>query len=231
MSSTFAQLSSDVAAMGGLDYTEEKVTSDRWAKGGLRMLNRAGAWEWLHTHTSFAFVANQYAYDLSTIASDLFRIATDTIRYGGTYLQWGAAKSIDQVLEPTWKDGSGLGTPQYAARVGNQLWVATVPNTAFVTDHPTGYFYYFRAENYTGTLYLPDEFYDCAVDSALAFGFTQEDDPRAQEMLMRVQQIHLTSMLGAKLDIGARNQMSLSRSASGQESILSDYGDGWQRGN
>lgn len=227
---TFAALSADVAAVGGLDYATEQTTSDRWTKAGLRMLNQAGAWEWLHAHTSFSFANADYDYNFSAIASDLFRIDARSIRYGdsATYLQWGHIQAIDEALGPDWKDSGAKGTPQYATRVGNALWVATVPNAAFVADNPTGYFYYWRYENYTGTLYLPEDFYDCALDAALAQGYLQEDDPRATEMLSRVLQVHLPSMRGAKMDIGARDKMELPRWAREADSVL-DYGDGWVR--
>ena len=225
---TFATLSADVAAVGGLDYTSESVTSDRWAKGGLRMINRSGAYEWLHAYTSFSWVADQYNYPFSTIASDLFRIDTKSIRFGGSdsFLSWGHINRIDDILGVSWKDGAGLGTPLYATRVGNSLWVATVPDAAFVSDYPSVFFYTSPTENYTGEIYLPEEFYDIAIDAALAFGFTQENDPRSREFQDRFRVTHIPAMFGAKMDIGNRDRLQTPEWMSVHSSRMDDYGDG-----
>ena len=224
MANTFAQLSADVAAVGGLDYGEEQTTSDRWAKGGLRMIGRAGAWEWLRAHTSFSLTAGTYNYAFSTIASDLFRIDTRTVRVGAsTYLEWGRIQNIDEFLGPDWKDaGADRETPAYVTRVGNSLWVARIPDAVATVS-----FYYFRSEAYDGNLYLPDELYECAIEASLAFGFTQEDDPRADSMLQRFTSVHLPEMRSARLDIGRRDRMSLPQHLRAEESALDDYSGSW----
>ena len=229
MANTFAQLSADVAAVGGLDYSTESTTSDRWAKGGLRRLSRAGAWEWLRAHTSFALTAGDYSYALSAIASDFIRADTRTLRYAGTYLEWGSAQAIDEKLGPDWKEAVAAdhGTPQYATRVGQEIWVGKIPSVSFVASNPSIYLYYYRSEAFSGNLYLPDDFYDCAVDAALAFGFTQEDDPRAGEMLQRVEQVHLPAMRAARLDIGQGDRMATPLWMLDNGSGLAGYGDGW----
>lgn len=229
--STFAALSADVAAVGGLDYTSEQTAADRWTNGGLRMISRAAPWEWLHAYTSFNLTANDYDYPFSTIASTLFRIDIRSVRYGDAtqYLKWGNIQAIDEALGPDWRDSSAnAGTPQYVTRVGNELWVADMPSAAFIADNPTVYFAYWRHEVSTGTLYLPDEFYEIAVDASLAYGFTQEDDPRGDPMMTRWRLIHLPEMRGTRLDIGARDQMANPRHFA-DGSRLDDYGDGWLR--
>ena len=224
---TFAALSADVAALGGLTYADESDDSDRWAKGGLRLINRAGAWEWLHAHTTFALTGGTYAYAFSTIASSLFRIDTKSIRYGSTYLDWYKSGEIDEILGPDWKDADAAeGTPAYVTRVGNSLWLAQIPGDTFVAANANAAFYYWRNENYTGTLYLPEDFYDIAVDASLAFGFTQEDDPRAESMMARFQKIHVPEMRATKMDMGQRDRMHEPGWMRDSENIVDGYGDG-----
>ncbi len=230
MPNTFATLSADVAAVGGLDYTSESTASDRWAKGGLRLIGRTGAWEWLHAHTSIGLVASQYNYALETYASDLQRIDTRTIRYGSQYIKWGHITRIDELLGPSWKDaGATEGTPEYMTRVGGELWLARTPTAAFVAANPNVSFYYWKSEAFTdaANILLPDDFYECAIDASLAFGFTQEDDPRGDALLRRVMDVHIPEMRGFNMLIGSKDRMADPRHFIADESRLDGYGDGW----
>ena len=209
MSITFAQLQAEVSAVLGIDDTDEATNAARFTKAGLRAISRAGAWEWLHTYysTGITTVAGTYAYALPT---DLYRIDTRSIRTGGrnSFLGWRRQGWIDDQLGPDWKDsGSDNGTPQYATRVGNNLWVATKPSQTWVSSNALIYFYYWLSEPASGTLYLPDSYVDVAVQAALCYAYLAEDDPRADSMLNRWQNVYLPELRGAKLDMGDGNRM------------------------
>lgn len=207
---TFTELSQEVARIGGLEYANESASSDAWAKAGLRAIARAGAWPWLKASFELSLVADQYAYNFSDIASDLFRLNTRTIRYGGpnSFLRWVDEDTVDADLGPAWKDsGTDGGTPKYVFRFGNQLWLAKKPSAEFVASNAKIYGYYWREENFSGTLYLPDPFFECAVVASLAHGWAEEDDPRCEQYKGIWRNDSLPQMYGTTLDVGARDRM------------------------
>jgi len=239
MTTSFSDAKAEVARIGGLDTdnADDAASATAWTKGGLRMIGRAGAWPWLRYAISFTMVADQYAYPLSGIASDLWRLDSRSLRYGGqtSRLRWAATpESIDEQLGPAWKDASAAsGTPQYATRMGADLWIANKPSQTFIDSNPTMSGYGWRHENYdedadinSGNLLLPDEFMEVIVDASLAHGWNEEGDQRAVEMLQRWRQVHLPEMMGVKLDVGAGDRMIPPDWAYWGYTGLDDYGDG-----
>lgn len=206
MSTTFAQLQAEVAAVLGIDNTDEATNAARATKAGLRAISRAGAWEWLHAVGSpITLTAGTYEYSL---ASDIFRIDTKSIRTGGrnTVLTWRTQKWLDEYLEPDWKDsGSDNGTPQYATRFGTKLWLARKPDSSFAAN--TCKYIYWRSEPSSGNLYLPEEFTDVAVQAALAYWWLAEDDNRAESQLSKWNNFYLPELRGSKLDMNFEDQM------------------------
>uniref|UniRef100_A0A6H1ZCF4 Uncharacterized protein n=1 Tax=viral metagenome TaxID=1070528 RepID=A0A6H1ZCF4_9ZZZZ len=235
--STFTELKTEVSRASGMGKSSADVENvAAWAKGGLRMIGRAAAWPWLRRSITVTLVADQHNYAFSTIASDLWRIDTKSLRYAGrdSYLAWGDPEQLDNQLGPDWKDSTGTsGTPQYACRFGVELWIASKPSTTFVASYPSVYGYGWRNENYTGdstinggNLLLPDEFFEIAVESSLAFGFLAEDDPRAGTELNRARMMIREEMMGAAIDLGAHKQMIVPGWARQSWSSTDDYGDG-----
>lgn len=209
MSTTFAQLQAEVAAVLGIDNTDEATNAARFTKAGLRAISRAGAWEWLRTHysTGIVPVAGTYSYSLP---SDLYRLDTRSIRTGGinSYLSWRKANWIDEYLGPDWKDSAAdNGTPQYATRVGNNLWIARKPDSTWAAANTKIYFYYWMTEVSTGTLMLPDEYVDIAVQAALAYAYLSEDDSRSESQLAKWNNFYLPELRGTKLDMNFEDQM------------------------
>lgn len=206
---TFAELQAEVAAVLGIDNTDEATNAARFTKAGLRAISRAGAWEWLRAHygTGITTVPGTYAYSLP---SDLYRIDTRSIRTGGinSYLQWRKANWLDEYLGPDWKDsGADNGTPQYATRVGSSLWIARKPDSTWAAANTKIYFYYWRSEPSSGTLYLPDDLADVAVQAALTYGYLAEDDGRAESQLAKWNNFYLPELRGSKLDMNFEDQM------------------------
>lgn len=237
MSTTFSDLKTEIARLGGLGSSDDDTDSAAaWGKGGLRMIGRAGAWPWLRRTISVTLVADQYNYDLADIASDLWRIDTKSLRTGGfnSYLDWNIIEAIDHELGPDWKNSStDSGTPEYACRFGTELWIAGKPSSTFVSSNPRLYGYGWRYENWdedssvnNGNLLIPDVFFEIAVEASLAYGFTEEDDPRANDCLMRARQMIREEMMGAKLDVGADDRMFPPDWAYHSWAALDDYGDG-----
>ena len=215
--------------------TADTTSVAAWAKGGLRLMSRAAPWPWAKVAFSWTLTADTYAYNLRSIDSTLIRVASKEFRYGGrtTYLKWRPVDILDRALEPSWKDASGsTGTPQYITRVGVQLWVAGKPSQAHIDSYPTVYGYGWRHENWDadaningGHLLLPDDFFEAAVECALAYGFHEEDDPRAETFLNRWLNVYKPDMLGA-LDPGANDRMVVPTWAYYTEDTDDRYGDG-----
>lgn len=206
MATTFAQLQAEVAAVLGIDNTDEATNAARFTKAGLRAIERAGAWEWLHAEgTAITLTAGTYSYSL---ASDLFRIDTRSIRTGGrsTILSWRKQAWLDEYLEPDWKDSATAnGTPQYATRVGNSLWIARKPDSTYAAN--TIKYLYWRSDVSSGTLYLPDPYVDIAVQAALIYSYLAEDDVRAESQLAKWNNFYLQELRGAKLDMHFEDQL------------------------
>lgn len=210
---TFDQLSQEVANIGGLEYAAESAKANAWAKAGLRHIARCAPWPWLRAQFSIALVADTYEYAFSTYLSDCFRLDTRSVRYGAgreARLRWRNDDFIDAFYGPGWKDSGGVaGNPEFVTRFGNALWVARKPSVAFIASNPTLYGKYWRTENYDGTLYLPDEFFECAVHAALAHGWAEEDDARAEQYKQLFKTQDLVEMMGATLDVGAEDRMQI----------------------
>ena len=206
MSTTFAQLQAEVAAILGIDNTDEATNATRYTKAGLRAIGRAGAWEWLHaTAAPVTLVAGTYDYALE---SDLFRIDTRSIRTGGkdSFLKWRKSDWIDGYLGPDWLDAAvGNGTPEYVTRYGNNIRIARKPDSTFAAN--TLKYQYWRSEPATGTLYLPDEFVDIAVQASLIYGMVAEDDPRSDGMLQKWNNVWLPEMRGVKFNMNDGDQI------------------------
>ena len=229
MAITFEDLETEIARVGGLDTdgTDDATSAEAWAKAGLRKLARAGAWPWLRYAWTYTFVALDYDIAISSLASDLWRIDTRSLRYGGkgTHLAWGTPESIDGRVGFDWRENTIGGTPLYATRMGVELWIAPKPSATFVASNPTLYGYGWRSEPSTGTLYLPEEFLEVAVDAGLSFGWAEEDDPRAVEKERMFRQVHLPEMMSLHMDVGDLDRMfGPSWSYNAYESI-DDYGD------
>lgn len=235
--STFTDLETEIARYGGMGSdTLDTASVTAWAKGGLRMIERAAPFPWYETALSWSLVADQYAYELYDIDAAVWRMDTRSFRYGGETekLRWGVVRSIDAALGPSWRDAAtASGTPQYICRMGTQLWVAGKPSAAFVASNPTVYAYGWRHDNYDedvsvngGRLLLPDAYFEVAVECALAYGYHEEDDPRAETFLSRFRQVHYPEMLGT-LDVGANDQMRAPRWASISHDTVENYGDGY----
>lgn len=207
MSLTFASLQTEVARRGGIDETDEADTAAAWTRAGLNHISLAGAWTWLKAHFTLPESGSQTAGDYSwALPADCFRVAVKTVRYGGkeTFLAYRRIDFIDNYYGPDWKDASAdNGTPRLITRVGNELWTAPKPSAAHLTSYPSLMGYYWRREPASGTLYLPDEFREAAVCAALAEGWLQEDDPRAEKQLDRFEKYWCPRMMGATLDVGA----------------------------
>ena len=230
MATTFAQLQAEVSAVLGIDDTDESTNAARFTKAGLRAISRAGAWEWLHTYYSTGITTTTGDYDYA-LPTDLYRLDTRSVRTGGreSYLGWRNIRWIDGHLGVDWKDsGSDNGTPEYVTRLGNNLWIATKPSLTWVTANAKLYFYYWLTEVSSGTLYLPDEYLDVAVQAALIYGMISEDDPRADSMLQRWQQVYLPELRGSKLDMHSGDQvLSPSWFDNTDDSGGTDAGDGY----
>lgn len=226
---TFTELTTEVTRLGGLgDATEDSASATAWAKGGLRMIGRAAPWTWLRISWTLSLVADQYAYALSSLDTNLWRLKVNSLRYAGTttYLGWRTPEEIDSILEPTWKDAATAGgTPQYATHFGNNLWIAGKPSAAHIASYPSLYGYGWRKENYDGALFLPDEFFEIAVEASLAYGFTEEDDPRADNYLARAQRSIREEMMGAELDVGANMHLKMPSWAGERWAGVANYGD------
>lgn len=211
MALTFASLQTRVARRGGIDETDEATTAADWVKAGLNHISLMGAWSWLKTSLTLPASGSQTAGDYSyALPTDFFRLAAKSVRYGGkeTKLVYRRIDWIDDYLGPDWKDsGSDNGTPRFITRVGNELWVAPKPSQDHLDDYPYLYGYYWRREPSSGTLYLPDEFEEAAICAALAEGWLQEDDPRADQQLRRLEQYWYPKMLGTTLEVGAGDQV------------------------
>ena len=235
MPKTFTQLSAEVARVGGLGTSADDLTSaDAWAEQGLMKISTDGAFEWLRKAFEINLVADQYNYALSDIDETIWRIDSRSLRYGGrgSYLNWGQLDAIDSELEPSWRDSDGTSsTPQYATRVGLEIWVAGKPSAAFVAEHPKvegfGWCTDNVAEDATvngGKLLLPDPFFQAAVTAALAYGWDEEDDPRADKMLGRYQNLWLERMRSLELNVNANHAM-IAPSYVYDASMGDDYGD------
>jgi len=189
---------------------------------------------WLRRSFEVTLVADQYNYAMADIASDLWRIDSKSLRYGdrSTFLTWGDLDAIDSELEPSWKDAAtASGTPQYATRQGLELWIAGKPSEAFVADHPTLYGYGWRMENISedsgansGYLWLPQPLMGAAVTGALAYGWDEEDDPRADKMLGRFQNVWVPRLRAFEFDSNVNNTM-IAPSFAYDNEIGDDYGD------
>lgn len=208
MAVTIDDLETEIASVGGFDATEEASTITRFAIAGLRQISLAGAWPWLKAAFNFDLVEGQYAYDIPTyVGADAMRLDVQSLRFGGDRapLTWTRAEAIDTHLGAEWKaDATPDGSVEFAARMGNELWLARKPSDTWIASKPTLYGYYFRREPTTdgATLYLPDEFLPCALHASLAYGWLAEDDPRASEMMMRFEQTDLPRMRGFQQQIG-----------------------------
>ena len=232
MAITFDQLATEVARIGGIDDSDESAAGDAWTKGGLRAISRMGTFPWLKARGKFALSDGTFEYAFSAnlnpagaASNDIFRLDTKSFRYGGwnTYLAWERAERIDANLGPDWKDDSDdTNTPEYVTRFGNNIWIAQKPGASFVADYPHLHFYYWRSEPSTGDLYLPPELTEIAVDFALAYGWYQEDDPRAIEKQRICETSHRETLLGITFDVGFETNLR------GIESFdaMSDYGEG-----
>lgn len=234
---TFTELVTEVKRVGGLgDSTEDGVSGTAWAKGGLRMISRAGAWPWTRCQWEVTLVENDYDYAFSAISSVLWRIDTKTLRYGGksTEITWASPEGIDASLGPDWKDSSGTAAaPAYATRFGTDLWIAPKPSAAHIASNPKIYGYGWQTENIamtstinSGKLLLPDEFIEIAVECSLAYGFTEEDDPRAESKMNLARVLIREDMMGCKLDVGAHDRMLPPDWSYHRYIELDAYGDG-----
>ena len=227
---TFAEVQSEVQRVGGLDSSiaADTTSGAAWTAMGLRAIVRAAPWSWLRRTIEITLVGDTYEYAFSDFASDLFRLDAKSIRYGGKddYLEWGAIESVDDVLGPDWKDsGTDAGTPEYVTRFGNNIWVAKKPSDDFVASYPILYGYGWRNEPSSGELYLPDPYFEVAVEASLAYGWYEEDDPRAQEKLAHLHRVLLPEMMGAQLDINAGDRLQEPAWMSHSRDNFEDYGD------
>jgi hypothetical protein len=233
----FTEFTTEVARVGGLGTsTDDGTSATAWAKGGLRMICRAAAFPWLRVAWELTLVEGTYNYAFSGISAVLWRIDAQSLRYGGKgcELVWGSVAAIDAALGPNWKDSdAGNVTPQYAARFGADLWIAGKPSAAHIAAHPKIMGYGWQQENFaktatinSGNLLLPDEFIEIAVECALAFGFTEEDDPRAEVKMSMATKLIREDIMGCRLDVGTGDRMLPPDWAYHQYDGVSDYGDG-----
>jgi len=236
--STFTDLKTEVTRFGGMgDDSLDTASVAAWAKGGLRMIERAAPWPWYETHLSFTLTAGTYRYSLYDIDSSVWRVDTRSFRYGGKTerLQWGTIRGIDAALGPDWRDSSSANTtPEYICRLGVELWVAGKPSASHVASYPTVYGYGWRHDNWDedadvngGRLLLPDAWFEVAVECSLAYGYHEEDDPRADTFLTRFRQVHYPEMLQT-LDVGANDQMRAPVWADMGYETVDNYGDGYR---
>lgn len=218
----------EVSRFSGMNLNAADQTSIAgWVKGGLLLMNRTANWSWLRTELTWELLDDVYATDLRAIEPTAWRVDTQSFyRDDNEALSWATLTQIDQWLLPTWKDASTSGsTPQFITRKGVQLWVAPKPDQA-ITLYGAGW----RTENIDededvngGHLLVPDEFFDAVVECALAYGYHEEDDARAEVFLNHFRAVHLPDMLAFN-DVGHLSSMRLPRLSPDQVPVSDGYG-------
>uniref|UniRef100_A0A6M3KKS5 Uncharacterized protein n=1 Tax=viral metagenome TaxID=1070528 RepID=A0A6M3KKS5_9ZZZZ len=190
--------------------TDHNTSLKEWIKSAVRYAQRFDFECWKEefsltlTPLTYAYAYAGTVWPTAALTRPL-RIDGDSIEdgNGGRIEHAKSMNFLDAILGgPEWKRSATGGAVTHWTSRGQSIIVGTRPSTAYVTDHPLFYGYYYRGEDLTSASYettslaMYDDFFEHILSLAEVFGSKQEDDTTFQANLQYWLQHDLPEMRG-----------------------------------